>query len=59
MVRWDKLQKLTGHPEALGILTGSKSPQDVLDQIYASAPSLPVKHDCHASRWIEYLCESL
>ena len=37
MVRWDELQKFAGHPEALGIWTGSKSPQDILDEIYASA----------------------
>src|SRR6478735_2590159 len=58
MVRWDKLQKPTGNPDALGILTGSKSPQDILNQIYASTSRLAVEHDGHASRRIEYICES-
>ena len=59
MVRRDKLQKFTGNPDALGVWTGAKPPQDILDQIYAGAPGLPVKHDRHASLMIEYICQRL
>jgi hypothetical protein len=59
MVRWDRLQKFTGHPDALGIWAGAKPPQDILDKIYASAPGLPVKHERHASPDIEHICQRL
>jgi len=56
MVRWDKFQKFAGSPEALGVLSGSKPPQDILEKTYDVMKPRPKANNRNGSlAWPAYL----